>query len=162
MKIVLCQDVSVCFQDQNLSYNRGSSLVSSWIFPIVVSLASQWIAGVKTIQKWRNFRPRLRKYLSTLEVENTKFLNTLETLLIDVLAAEDEVAKLTSNPNHLRWESSEFNQAFNQGSAGLISRSWIEWSNFWKFCRLFTTNSGRYVLTPEPLASELSNRDRAS
>ena len=74
------------------------------IFPIVVSLASQWIAGVKTIQGWRNFRPRLRKYLSTLEVENTKFLNTLETLLIDVLAAEDEIAKLISNPNDLRWE----------------------------------------------------------
>ncbi len=75
------------------------------IFPIVVSNAQQWVDGVRMIQEWRKWRPRLRSYKSMLRTEEVKFLNTLEQLLLDVATSEDEVAQLIRDPKSPLWKT---------------------------------------------------------
>lgn len=75
------------------------------VFSIVVSNAQQWIDGVRVIQEWRKWRPRLRSYKSMLRTEEVKFLNTLEQLLLDVAISEDEVAQFINDPKSPLWKT---------------------------------------------------------
>ena len=79
-------------------------------FPIIVSGLSCYVQGIQTIRYWRRFRRELTVYAQTLETQRICYLNTLEELLDGIVASDEELAALLSDPKGDAWHKPEYKE----------------------------------------------------
>lgn len=68
------------------------------IFPIVVNGVSSFAKGARTIKYWRRCSAQLEDYASKLKGQKVYYLDTLEGLLTDIVASENDLEQLLSDP----------------------------------------------------------------
>ena len=79
-------------------------------FPILINGLLHIVDGIETAKRWMRYRAKLKDYANVVETARICFLNTLEELLGDIVAEDDEVAMLLEDPGGLRWKSPEYEE----------------------------------------------------
>ena len=67
------------------------------VFPIVITGLTQFRQGVQSIRHWRRYHTELKNYARVLQSHHMFYLDTLEELLMGVVASDDDRALMKPN-----------------------------------------------------------------
>lgn len=82
-------------------------------FPLIIEGLKFYASGYKTIGELRNYQKVLNKLVRELKLENTKFENTINSLLEDMVPQED-VTEIVESPDGHRWRDADFRHALEK------------------------------------------------
>ena len=84
------------------------------VFPIILDGISHFVEGIETVKRWRYYRIRLLSYADVIETQKVYYLDTLESLLIDIVDSEDDLARLIAEPGGIIWQKNVYARKLKQ------------------------------------------------
>ncbi|KAL8944305.1 MAG: hypothetical protein Q9211_000645 [Gyalolechia sp. 1 TL-2023] len=79
-------------------------------FPVLNSGLNHVVDGIQTAKRWKRYRVKLRDYADLLESAKVYFFDTLDELLGDMVASDEDVALLLDHPGGILWKRVEFEE----------------------------------------------------
>ncbi|KAL9028035.1 MAG: hypothetical protein Q9196_003529, partial [Gyalolechia fulgens] len=79
-------------------------------FPVLISGLNHVVDGIQTAKRWKRYRVKLRDYADLLESAKVYFFDTLDELLGDMVASDEDVALLLDHPGGILWKRVEFEE----------------------------------------------------
>jgi hypothetical protein len=83
----------------------GSVLAS---FPLLISRAEQYKEGFKPLRRWYRFRTQFISFIDAVDLERIRFEQMLESFLISVDVADDELRLFMTVPGYEGWSQKAF------------------------------------------------------
>lgn len=72
-------------------------------FPLIVSRAEQYREGFKHLRRWNRFRTQFISFIDAVDLERIRFEQMLESFLISVEVADDELRFFMTAPGYEGW-----------------------------------------------------------
>jgi hypothetical protein len=86
----------------------GSVLAS---FPLLISQAEQYREGFKPLRRWNRFRTQFISFIDVVDLERIRFEQMLESFLISIDVADDELRLFMTVPRYEGWSQKAFIQS---------------------------------------------------
>jgi hypothetical protein len=87
-------------------FDIASSVLAS--FPLFISQAEQYREGFKPLRRWNRFRTQFIRFIDAVDLERIRFEQMLESFLISVDVADDELRLFMTVPGDEGWSQKAF------------------------------------------------------